>query len=279
MKKIFLMVFILINVLLVSSCARIIYEPTFEEYAIETREMNPSNQYESTPNKAIENLIDDEYITANILIENKSDQGFASLFFGSEGKLGSGVIFYETEDYYYALTNAHVVSDYKEDFYSIYVTDYYENTYLAYVYEGSYQETYDLAVIVFMKKAADLHVMEIKTTQLIWSQDVIAVGNPNGDRNIITRGKYMSSEYVDIMTDEGIPEEKPYPFYVHSAFIEPGSSGGMLLDLSLSVVGINTAAATDHFDAFIEGYAIPGYVLVDYLEDYVYVEISETESA
>jgi hypothetical protein len=53
----------------------------------------------------------------------------------------------------------------------------------------------------------------------------------------------------------------------------------MLLDLSLSVVGINTAAATDHFDAFIEGYAIPGYVLVDYLEDYVYVEISETESA
>lgn len=277
MKKIILILFMLLNAILISSCAQIPYQPTFEEYAIEAREMNPSNQYSIFPSDAIDKFVDNEYISANLLIENKSDYGFASLFFGSEGQLGSGVIFYETDDFYYALTNAHVVADYQERFYSIIVTDYYENKYHAYVYEGSYQEAYDLAVIVFMKKEAKLHVMEIKSSFLIWQQDVIAVGNPNGELNVITTGKYLGREYQVILDDEE-PQERPYSFYIHNALIEPGSSGGMLMDLSLSLVGINTAAATDFSDNFIEGYAIPGDVLLDYLIEFVYLDLSETES-
>ena len=61
--------------------------------------------------------------------------------------------FFETESFYYALTNAHVV-DKHQDFenHIIEVYDYFNNKYNAFVYEGSFNNDLDLAVLVFYKK-------------------------------------------------------------------------------------------------------------------------------
>ena len=50
----------------------------------------------------------------------------------------TGVIFYETNDYYYALTNNHVAEKYRYKMnQTIIVTDYYDREYKAYVYQDS----------------------------------------------------------------------------------------------------------------------------------------------
>ena len=48
----------------------------------------------------------------------------------------------------------------------------------------------------------------------------------------------------------------------------------MLIDLAYNLIGINTAAQTDSNDEFIEGYAIPADVIMDYLDEFVYVELN-----
>ncbi len=228
MKKIFLIVVMLFSGLLISACARIYTEPPFLDYAIEERNMNPYTQYALTSETAVTKLIDDKYISSNILIENKKETSFFDSIFGSGGTLGSGVIFYETEAFYYALTNAHVVDGYEMSLNKLYVTDYYDNIYQAFVYQDSFQEDYDLAVVVFMKKDKELHIMEIRSSQLLWNQTVIAVGNPHGNRNVVTTGKYKGRDYQEFEDKDGNLKLHTYPFYIHNALIEPGNSGGML---------------------------------------------------
>src|SRR5690606_2052613 len=116
--------------------------PDFNEYSISSRTMNPSFIYDNVV-EAMNKLNDGEYITANVLIESKSLDGMFNLISAIAGQQGSGVVFYETNEFYYALTNAHVVSNYDALSNRITVTDYYNNRVFGFIYEDSYQEDYD----------------------------------------------------------------------------------------------------------------------------------------
>jgi serine protease Do len=273
MKKVVTMFMSILIILLTTSCGVIYIRPDFNEYSISSRTMNPSFIYDNVV-EAMNKLNDGEYITANVLIESKSLDGMFNLISAIAGQQGSGVVFYETNEFYYALTNAHVVSNYDALSNRITVTDYYNNRVFGFIYEDSYQEDYDLAVVFFPKHNVELYVMEIGEYNLWIGQDVIAIGNPEGERNIISKGKINGFEYVIINDNDEGHHNQLFKYIAHSAKIRPGSSGGMLIDLAYNLIGINTAAQTDSNDEFIEGYAIPADVIMDYLDEFVYVELN-----
>jgi serine protease Do len=77
---------------------------------------------------------------------------------------------------------------------------------------------------------------------------VIAVGNPLGLNHTVTSGFVSAVERV-------MPDDSAYlDFLQTDSAINPGSSGGPLLDLYGEVVGINTALASE---AQLIGFAIP----------------------
>jgi serine protease Do/serine protease DegQ len=110
-------------------------------------------------------------------------------------------------------------------------------------------ELTDLAVI--RVNAEGLDAVEFGDSDLVNIGDwVIAVGNPLQLAHTVTQG-IVSSKYRE--TSQGMIVD----FLQTSAHIEPGSSGGALLNLRGELVGINTAIATegDRWEGF--GFALP----------------------
>ena len=191
---------------------------------------------------------------------------------GTEGvsATGSGIIYKEDNRYYYALTNNHVVypiSGYRHVDYS--VIDYLGNELsVSNVYRDP---DYDLAVVKFSKGEDDLTDREftIKENVIISGTPVIALGQPQGQRNAITYGK------VNCYTGPGelvnaSSEQNNIQFNVleHTAYTSSGSSGGPLLDINFNIVGINYASAyvKGHEGGFSDVcYAVPGYKVVEFL--------------
>ena len=66
-------------------------------------------------------------------------------------------------------------------------------------------------------------------TETVKGQQVIAFGSPLGIQRTVSVG------YVENLLDEG------YLFIIHGAAVNPGNSGGPLVDLSGKLVGINQA--------------------------------------
>ncbi len=81
----------------------------------------------------------------------------------------------------------------------------------------------------------------------------VAIGNPYGLEHTVSAGIISAKERTGQQVDLGNPEAY-YSFLQTDASINPGNSGGPLLDLSGSVIGINTAinAAANNI-----GFAIP----------------------
>lgn len=178
---------------------------------------------------------------------------------------GSGVIFHETEEYYFALTNYHVVEkhrDYKKQLFEVW--DYYDNKYSAFIYEASMNYELDLAVIVFSKLEESLSVLEIADGRIEVGSGIIAIGNPLKQRNTVTTGLVV--RYNKTKTTDRYEETKTNEFLsiIHSASTDNGSSGGMLLNFNLKVIGINYAGTHDVDNP--EGFTIPSELVVDYIE-------------
>ena len=148
------------------------------------------------------------------------------------GALGSGFVIKETDQYYYILTNNHVVhSDITADKESIYVYDYDMNQYVGTVLFSS--EEYDMALISINKNSTlnQLRVMELASDVPSIGDEVIAIGQPQGQVNSISIGNVKNFVRITNVS---------YKVIYHTAWIDHGNSGGMLLDINLNVVGINT---------------------------------------
>lgn len=154
--------------------------------------------------------------------------------------LGSGVVFEEDNDYYYALTNYHVVTNTMDGIKyttaytvkDIYGTEY---TGASVVLEDNIDN--DIAVIRFPKKAAATYTLPKVNytarlnTNVALGEFVLAVGNPSGVNNIVTYGKIVGWAKINNVSFNVIN---------HTALINPGNSGGALCDIEGNLLGLNT---------------------------------------
>lgn len=190
------------------------------------------------------------HISATDTRPNKNNEDPFSLFFGGdmfnaprEGK-GSGVIISKDG---YIVTNNHVVAE--ADKVSITMYD---------------NQKYD-AQVIGKDKNSDLAVLKIDANNLpaiqygdsdnaLVGEWVLAVGNPFDLTSTVTAG-IISAKARDININKNALAIES--FIQTDAAVNPGNSGGALVDLDGKLIGINTAIATR--TGTFEGYsfAIP----------------------
>lgn len=171
---------------------------------------------------------------------------------------GSGVIFMEDEEYYYALTNWHVCDgDADEKVFEIMT---YEDT-VAYEAElVAYDADFDLAVLKFLKEGrSEVHIIDYTTrlyTKFNPGELVFAVGNPLSVTNNVTIGQYKAMESI---------ANVDFNVIYHDATIHEGSSGGALVDVDGNLIGLNTwgLSSSDEYS-----FAVPIYIIYMFLVNY-----------
>ena len=212
--------------------------------------------------EAVTNEIFSSHIKANVGIEVKSVQG--GFFGGSANSSGSGAIFAEDTVYYYLLTNDHVVTPspgYTVISYT--AVDCYGNEYSASLIDTSPE--YDLAVMRIPKGNAELFVLDMAGEPAERKDFVAAIGQPAGMKNAVTYGNIVNIEVFDGGTDTSDETSIDFPIIWHDAPVDHGSSGGILLNSSLELVGINFAIGTSEDDGFICGFAVGINEIKEYL--------------
>jgi serine protease Do len=163
-------------------------------------------------------------------------------------KFGSAVIFDDDRNYYYALTNHHVVDGSN----NVDAIDYKNNRYDVEVINS--RASFDLAIIK-IERIERLRKLDF-ADEVIIDSDVIAVGYP--------QSIFTLTEGV-ISTIETIDHEVTVDVIHHSAVIDHGSSGGALINSDYEIVGINFAGYVDANDVVTESYAIPSTRIISYI--------------
>ncbi|MGN0805457.1 MAG: S1C family serine protease [Candidatus Coproplasma sp.] len=183
--------------------------------------------------------------------------------------LGSGVIFEEDENYYYALTNNHVITNEINGVkYSVIytVTDIYGTS-----YGGQYSpnevslvacdgDDNDIAIIKFKKKSNAGYTLPKadytarKDTNMSPGEFVLAVGNPSGVNNIVTYGEMIGWAQIGNVS---------YNVLNHNALINPGNSGGALCDIDGNLLGLNTWGSENTDD---DNYSVPLNKINDFID-------------
>jgi Do/DeqQ family serine protease len=185
------------------------------------------------------------------------------LFFGSpfnQPKQGSGSGVIYTEDGY-IITNNHVVEFADE----IEVTTY-DNRKFSATKVGTYPAS-DLAVL-------KIEETNLPTLQIANSEEarigewVLAVGNPLDLTSTVTAG-IISAKGRDIDIIQTQNELAIESFIQTDAAVNPGNSGGALVDINGNLLGINTAIATR--TGYFQGYsfAIPVNIVTNIVDDII----------
>ncbi len=152
----------------------------------------------------------------------------------SESRLGSGVVFYEDDEYYYVLSSFHVIEPTfrAETTYEVKPQGFDEDETLN-ASLIDYEEDYDLALLRFDKTLADMEIINVTeriNRPLRQTEFVLAAGNPSGIDSVITFGRYERMAQIDKVS---------FNVIAHSAQIYPGNSGGLLADYEGNLIGIN----------------------------------------
>jgi len=192
----------------------------------------------------------------HIIYANVSILTTVNLGLRYDTKSGSGFIFKEDDDYYYAITNQHVVST-DGRFAATYEVKTFEDTEYVPTSVIVANEDLDLAVIKFSKNNRTKVEMIDITTRLGYKYQndelVFAIGNPLSLTNTVSFGEF-----------EGITLIENVDYFViqHSAEIYNGSSGGALVDVDGNLIGVNTWGVDDENISF----AIPNFVVYNFLD-------------
>jgi S1-C subfamily serine protease len=220
MKKRIVSIFIIVLILLFGSCELNI-ERTETDYE---RILHLKEKYLSALNE-----ISIDFMSSNIMVQVAS---YSSQSIGQ----GSGVVFKKEITgngfKYYVMTNYHVTSALSglRQFSS---TDYMDkeiNSNL--IFED---KNYDLAVISFIS-ASEYNVCKFADANPEVGDGIFAIGQPLGQRNAITFGyveDYLTKEYDWCNIN--------FDCIFHSAYMDSGNSGGVLLNGDIELCGINFA--------------------------------------
>jgi S1-C subfamily serine protease len=277
MKKFIWFILIVFSTLVLSSCSEALnFEDVLDDYYIgsidEITVVNSKASNTVDDYTALFNQVSLDAIKGNVTVYTTSFDGFLMFSTNQQTYFGSGVIFYETESYYYVLTNEHVAvkSESRNNVkYAIY--DYLGNEYRAFLYEGSLSKDDDLAVLFFPKGSDELKMMTFNEAQLSASDQVIAIGQPKGQENTITFGEIIDFGPTSISNRNDELVTRDFEAIKHDARVNSGSSGGMLLDYNLNVIGINFASSQNE-ETFLYSLAIPISIVINYIETFIIVE-------
>jgi S1-C subfamily serine protease len=123
-----------------------------------------------------------------------------------------------------------------------------------------YSVTADVAVLKLQQASGLAKALVGSSTGLRRGQLVTAVGNAGGTRRlVVSRGSITAiGRTISVRDDQG-DDHRLSGLIQTNAELEPGDSGGPLLDRAGRVVGINTAASVgfSFLSSASEGYAIP----------------------
>lgn len=155
--------------------------------------------------------------------------------------LGSGIIIDESG---YILTNAHVVAQASR----IVVT--LKNNESLNARLVNLSEDHDLALLKVESKKPLPTITLGHSKDLMIGETVIALGNPFGLENTVTRGVVSARDRRIVRSGKALPGT----FLQTDAAINPGNSGGPLINIDAELVGINTAV---HATGQGIGFAIP----------------------
>jgi len=207
---------------------------------------------------------DEDILKSNIMIHNNNYSSFLGIKYKKHNTYGSGFVYDSDENYYYVLTNNHVVTfDYSCNKNELIAEDYFGNKYAAEVV--SKDINYDLAVIRF-EKNVELKILNISDDEVLVRDSVKSMGNPDSNKNVISEG--MISCFSNIYLDTN-KAKVDFEVIVHSARIKGGSSGSALLNKENEVIGITFAGVFDNNGEFINGYAIPVNRINEFLSKYI----------
>ena len=193
-----------------------------------------------------------------------ADDDFYEYFFGGRGGgvqegIGSGVIIRKDG---YIVTNNHVVKDAT----SLEVTLYDKRKYKA-VIVGT-DPTTDLAVIKIELKE-DLPVLDLADSdEARVGEWVLAVGNPLNLSSTVTAGIVSAKgRNIHLLEKQGAIES----FIQTDAAVNPGNSGGALVDVNGKLLGINVAIAsqTGRYEGY--AFAIPANLVKKVVDDIIEV--------
>ena len=257
----------------------------YGEHTIKVRALNAlgiaiseySNDLSIYVEKTLSEVLEDltkEHIKSTVKVITRIDTLTGIEYFD-----GSGVIFKkqasQTTGYYeyYILTNNHVVAhgnSFNKAKYS--VVDYMAETINGYDYNLSannkvtvannkvtvaFQSAdYDLAVVKLISDN-DYKVMPFAREDVSVGDKVISIGAPLGVVNSVTAGEVVKT---DKKIETSSPEVSNVTFNVitHNAYLNDGSSGGVLMNYNYEIVGINFATGkSSNTGEFVEGYAVP----------------------
>lgn len=124
--------------------------------------------------------------------------------------------------------------------------------------------TYDIAILKVTNsniiKNSNVVECEISTKDIVVGQDVVAIGNPEGDGFSVTKGICsVDNESVDMTLSDGKTESSMRLIRI-DAPVNPGNSGGGLFDSNGKLIGIVNAKLVDSQIDCV-GYAIPKEVV------------------
>jgi len=213
------------------------------------------------------NLISLEVMKSNVTVTTHVYTPLLFLKAKEEKFFGSGVIFHENDNFYYVLTNQHVVALSQNTTAASYqIIDYQNKVYDAYLYEGSTSVEDDLAILFFEKEDKTYPTIVMNQRELEVGDLVIAIGQPNGQKNTITFGQIEDFTPTNVKNRYGQSIVRDFLAIQHSAYVDSGSSGGMLLNYNFQLIGINFAGAEED-EMHLYTFAIPISVILAYLEN------------
>ena len=240
-----------------------------------TSDLNLYAHYEFDATLAT-NSIKNSHLSPHLKIQNNTKFKDKFLWFefdASADAHGSGVIYDYKDDYYYVLTNAHVIVASEKianqaisyDFFNISVIDYQDEMINAEV--AFYRVDYDLAILRF-KSQKKYEIIKFADKSPDIGDHCIAVGNPLSSRNKITVGNGESYEKITLSNSE-LTSNVTFDVYKHSANVKPGSSGGALLNENLELIGINYAGKFIFTIITLDSFALPISEVKEFISLYI----------
>lgn len=201
--------------------------------------------------------------------------GFLGLFDSTPSEAGSGIVYAVRDGHTYIVTNEHVINGAT----SIEIVFNDEaQTRLDATLVGSDVYT-DIAVLRVEDFEADVIAEFGRTEDLRLGQTVIAIGNPlglefAGSTTMGVVSGHDRSISIPIMSTNGQYQNWPMTVLQTDAAVNPGNSGGALINLAGEVIGINSMKLVQ---SAVEGmsFSIPTYIALPIIEDLeIYGEIT-----
>ena len=271
----------IVSIFALTSCEKVDYQKNIEEMSLmELNELNESLTHQldelisynnelkdisenKTEDEIIEliNYVNNEVIKSNVMITSESK----SFFHGSSISSGSGTIIKEDENFYYVLTNNHVIYTLGNKT-SYYIYDYLNNEYSASVMFCD--PNYDMALLKFSKNTlAPLRVSKIAIKDANVSDNIIAIGQPLGKRNAITFGEVLKYEVISCSDCNQYSSNISYECVYYDAPTTNGNSGGMLINYNYELVGVVTYGLNANNGEYLYGAGSPSSKIKEFLNN------------